>query len=113
MIFISALLSGIIGGMGIGGGAILIPALTLILHFPQKQAQLINLIYFIPTAVTALFGHIKNKRIEKNILPLAISFGLIGCALGSAAALWLNEKMLKKFFGIFLVFMGIRELRQK
>ena len=99
--------------MGIGGGAILIPFLTLILNMPQKQAQVINLIYFIPTAVTALIGHIKNKRIEKTFLPYMITFGLAGAAVGSFAALRLSNAILKKFFGIFLVFMGIRELRQK
>ena len=39
-------LSGIISGMGIGGGAILIPALTLFYGIEQKLAQGINLVYF-------------------------------------------------------------------
>ena len=99
--------------MGIGGGAILIPFLTLVLDMPQKQAQVLNLIYFIPTAVVALFGHIKNKRIEKAFLPQLIIFGLVGCVIGSFAALKLRDDILKKLFGIFLILMGIREIRQK
>ena len=41
------LLGGLIGGMGMGGGTILIPLLTLFLNIPQLQAQTINLISFI------------------------------------------------------------------
>ena len=108
-VFTAALFSGIISGMGIGGVAILIPALTLLLHLPQKQAQVINLIYFIPTAAAALFGHIKNKRIEKTVLPYMIAFGLLGCTIGSFAALAIEDTALSKMFGAFLVFMGVRE----
>lgn len=54
-------LSGIISGMGIGGGAILIPALILTYGIEQKLAQGINLVYFLPTAVIALIVHIKKK----------------------------------------------------
>ena len=56
-------LSGIIGGMGIGGGTILIPIMTIFLGFDQKTAQAVNLIYFIPTAITALTIHVKNRQI--------------------------------------------------
>ena len=45
------LVSGVISGMGIGGGTILIPALCFIMNLEQQQAQNINLLFFIPTAV--------------------------------------------------------------
>ena len=59
--------SGIIGGMGIGGGAILIPVLTVLLGIGQKQAQCANLIYFIPTAIAALSVHIKKKSVDFKV----------------------------------------------
>ena len=76
-LIITGFLSGIIGGMGIGGGTILIPIMTIFLGFDQKTAQAVNLIYFIPTAITALTIHIKNKQIEKNNLWLLIVFGIM------------------------------------
>ena len=54
--------SGIISGMGIGGGTILIPALLFLTGLDQHQAQGINLIYFVPTAVTALCIHFQEKE---------------------------------------------------
>ncbi|MDR1913813.1 MAG: TSUP family transporter, partial [Clostridiales bacterium] len=66
---IIGLLSGIISGMGIGGGTILIPALCILYDTQQQTAQNINLIYFIPTAIIALITHVKQGNIEKKPLP--------------------------------------------
>ena len=65
---VAGILSGVISGMGIGGGAILIPVLTMILGFGQRQAQFINLVYFIPTALAALYKHNRNGNIENSVL---------------------------------------------
>ena len=63
------LLGGIIGGMGMGGGTLLIPLLTIFLSIEQKTAQSINLLAFIPMALVALIIHFKNKMVmTKDIL---------------------------------------------
>ena len=46
-LFLAGLVSGIVGGMGMGGGTLLIPILTIFLDFAQKSAQGINLLFFI------------------------------------------------------------------
>ena len=103
-------LSGIISGMGIGGGAILIPALIMAEEISQQTAQGINLTYFIPTALLALFVHLKNKSIKlKTALILGIS-GLPGAVLGAGFAGSLKSDFLRKLFGIFLLFVGIYEI---
>lgn len=103
-------LSGIISGMGIGGGAILIPALVLFTPLTQQNAQGINLIVFIPASITALLIHHKNKNIEYRItIPLIIS-GVISAIIGSILAVSINPEFLKKLFGFFLLGIGILEL---
>ena len=57
-------LSGIIGGMGMGGGTILIPALILFAHIDPKIAQSVNLLSSIPMTIFALIIHIKNKKVN-------------------------------------------------
>jgi len=106
-------LSGIISGMGIGGGAILIPALTIFLKMNQQTAQNINLIYFIPTASIALITHVKNKSVEKKAFLKLASFGLLGAVAGAMIALKIDSEVLKKLFGGFLLIMGFVELRKK
>lgn len=102
--------SGIISGMGIGGGAILIPVLTFMLNMGQREAQFVNLVYFVPTAVAALFKHKKEGNIEKKVLKPLIIFGIFGSLLGSGFATMASDGILKVAFGIFLGIMGIYEI---
>ncbi|MGE4282277.1 MAG: sulfite exporter TauE/SafE family protein [Clostridia bacterium] len=110
---LAGLASGIISGMGIGGGTILIPVLVFILHTDQHIAQSINLLYFIPTAIIALIVHIKCKRIDFKLAMIIVAFGIIGAVIGSRLAVKLPSELLKKMFGIFLFAMGIYETFRK
>ncbi len=105
--------SGIISGMGIGGGTILIPALVLLLDIGQQQAQGINLLYFLPTAAVALWTHNKNKNVLwEQVKPIAL-WGILGAIAGSVVAISLDGEVLRKVFGGFLFLMGVREVLQK
>ena len=105
--------SGIISGMGIGGGTILIPALLFFTDITQQQAQGVNLIYFIPTAITALITHQKKGNLDwKTAKPLAV-LGLTGAAAGAFLAVSLESELLRKIFGGFLFLMGLSEIFKK
>ena len=105
--------SGIISGMGIGGGTILIPALLFFTDITQQQAQGVNLIYFIPTAITALITHQKKGNLDwKTAKPLAV-MGLAGAAAGAFLAVSLESELLRKIFGGFLFLMGLSEILKK
>ncbi len=113
ILFFIGLISGTISGMGIGGGAVLIPALVFFVNPEQHIAQSVNLLFFIPTAIVALIIHIRNKKIEFRIsIPLIIS-GLLGAGIGSGLALSLPGNSLRKCFGIFLLAMGCYEVMRK
>jgi len=105
--------AGVISGMGIGGGTILILALTMLLGMNQHAAQMVNLLYFLPTATAALVLHVKNKKIEKNILLPIILPGLLTACLGAFLATVLSPDLLRKLFGAFLLCIGVIEFRKK
>ncbi|AEY64936.1 sulfite exporter TauE/SafE family protein [Clostridium sp. BNL1100] len=110
VVILIGLAAGIISGMGIGGGAILIPALVIFVKPEQHIAQSVNLLFFIPTAIVALVIHIKNKNVNFRMgIPIVIS-GLGGAVLGSKLALSMNGATLKHIFGIFLLVMGLYEI---
>ncbi len=109
-IVLSGLLSGIISGMGIGGGTILIPALTMFIGVNQHIAQGVNLLYFLPTAAVALFIHKKNNALALKLAIPIVLFGIGGAALGAFIALKLEASLLRRLFGIFLFFMGSYEI---
>ncbi|SHJ24426.1 TSUP family transporter [Lutispora thermophila] len=105
--------AGIIGGMGIGGGTILIPALVFFLQLSQQIAQSINLLSFIPAASLAVYIHNKNRNIEKNMLIPLISSGIIGAIIGSKMAVKLDPIILRRIFSGFLFIMGVYEIFSK
>ena len=98
--------AGVLGGMGMGGGAILIPLLTTFFKIEQISAQAINLVAFIPMASVSLIIHVKNKRVQKEGL-LWIILPAGACSLaGSLLALAVKGSLLKKFFGGFLIILS-------
>ncbi len=107
LLSIFGFVSGIVSGMGIGGGIVLIPALTMILGFDQKIAQGITLLYFIPTAVFALIVHIKNKVVDFKIILYTVFTGIIGASVGAFCIRYFSSQHLSKIFSVFLLTVGI------
>ena len=85
---------------------------VLSVSLDQRLAQGINLLYFIPTAAGAFFFHWKQKTIAwKAVLPAVIA----GCCTAIAAACLagsIHVDSLRKLFGIFLLIVGMKELRK-
>ena len=100
-VLLAGLLAGIVSGMGIGGGAILIPVILWVTDVTQQQAQGVNLLYFLPTAAVALVTHVKNGSVETPVAKSLIWTGLLGAAAGA---------LLRKLFGGFLFAVGLAEL---
>ena len=97
---------GIIGGMGMGGGIILIPVLTLFLGVNQHAAQGLNLLAFLPMAGFALAAHIKKKRVDFKLAIFLCISGLAGALLGAWVVGSMENDLLRKLFGGFLILLG-------
>lgn len=104
---LTGLISGIVSGLGMGGGTILILILTLFANVEQHVAQATNLIFFIPTAITSIIINVKNKQIDFKTAKDIIIYGIVGAIVGSLIAVNLPNQKLKKFFGIFLLIIAI------
>lgn len=112
LLIIIGFFSGIIGGMGMGGGTILIPALILFLNIDPKIAQSVNLLSSVPMTIFALIIHIKNKNVILSlVIPIAI-FGVAGAIAGSFLANYVSSETLRKVFGVFLLIVGILEVKK-
>lgn len=110
LFIIIGLSGGLFGGMGMGGGTLLIPLLTLFCGVPQHVAQCVNLVAFVPMSLVALFIHIKNKLI-KPVYLLTISLpALILSVLGAYVTSGLDGRSLSRYFGIFLALLGLYQL---
>ena len=103
-------LSGIISGMGMGGGTLLIPMLTIWGGLAQLQAQAVNLAAYLPAALLAVWRHKKAGLLDLKAAKTVCLWGLLGAAAGVAAALLVPEQWLRRGFGGFLLLLGIWQL---
>lgn len=104
--------AGVLAAWGVGGGTLLLLALTLLLDMPQRDAQCINLLFFLPTAAVALRQYRRQGYLNgRRLLPLIAA----GCAAAAVAALLaprLDTALLRRPFGALLLLAAASLLKQ-
>ena len=103
---ILAFFGGIPAGMGMGGGTVTIPLLTLAGGVPQKMAQAANLFAFLPMSVGALKKHADSGLLVKEGLMPIILPALIFSGASSIIVAYMPGELLGKAFGVFLIGLG-------
>lgn len=106
----TGLISGIVSGLGMGGGTILILILTNFFNFDQHVAQASNILFFIPTSLAAIYVHFKQKNIEKHLIFKMMPCAIFGAILGATISSKITPGALKKYFGIFLLLIAMYEI---
>ncbi len=106
---LAGLFSGILGGLGMGGGTLLIPILTIFLGLDQKLAQGINLFSFLVMAIFSLLIHQRNGFIKSQGLFFIITFGVLFSIVGAFSMSYIPSKILKIIFGVFLIVLSMFE----
>ena len=102
--------SGIFSGVGMGGGTILIVLLTMFDGLEQHVAQATNLVYFIPTAISAIIVNYKEKNIDTKLAKIISITGIVGAIIGAIISINTDVQKLRKFYGIFLAIIAIHEI---
>mgnify|MGYP000878530367 CR=1 FL=1 len=101
---------GILSGMGVGGGSLLIILLTLLADVPQRTAQGINLLYFLPTAAVAIFIHLRRGNIDKEAAIKSSMGGVITAVIFGILAQKIEGDTLRKIFALIIFAAGLSEL---
>mgnify|MGYP000056567126 FL=1 len=107
--FAAVFLSSAVAAMGLGGGTILLLYLSFFSTLSQPQMQSLNLLLFLPAAGLSLYFHRKNKLIDTAVLSRCILSGAVGGVVGSLISNRIDPQLLRRFFGIFLLCIGLRE----
>lgn len=108
---IAAFITGLLASLGVGGGMVLIVWLTAVMGRSQLEAQGINLLFFLPIALLSVIIHRKNGLICFGKLVPAVVTGVLGAAAGSFAAKLMGSEIMGKIFSVFIIAIGIKELR--
>jgi uncharacterized membrane protein YfcA len=105
------LTGGAAGLLGVGGGILMVPVLTLVAGVSQHAAQATSLLVVLPTAIVA---SITLRRKGVGDLGLALRFGALGAVggvLGALLALALPGHTLRIVFALFLAVVAVRLVR--
>ena len=101
---------GFLSGLGVGGGSLLLLWMTLVLGADPAQARVMNLMFFLPSAIVATaFRWRRSKPDWHHILPAA-GAGLLGAVIGNLLSPILPRDLLKKAFGVLFLVSGVREI---
>ena len=103
-----ALVTGILSSWGVGGGTLLLVCMTLFLDVGQREAQAVNLLFFLPTAAIGLFFHRKNGFLDKEVWRQSAVPGALASLAGALIATAVDVSLLRRPFGLFLLYTGLR-----
>lgn len=107
---LAGVLSGVFAGMGMGGGTLLIPILTLLLGVDQRAAQGVNLLVFLPMAIVVIIVYAKKKMINfKGWWIVSLPACLVSFA-GVFFAIKISGELLRIIFGAFIIAIGIAQV---
>ncbi|HEY6194120.1 MAG TPA: sulfite exporter TauE/SafE family protein [Candidatus Eisenbacteria bacterium] len=96
------------GFMGVGGGIIAVPALTILFGMSQQTAQGTSLALILVTAPFGALEHDRHGNVARPLLPPLAAGALLGAPLASWAAQRLPQAPLARGFALFLVANAIR-----
>ena len=98
---------GVLGGMGMGGGTVLIPILTIFCGVPQHMAQSVNLLTFLPMSALSMRVHAQNGLLDtKGALWMMVPATILS-ALGAVFVQGVASGALRVGFGIFLCLLSL------
>ena len=103
--FCAGILTGI---MGVGGGVVLVPMMVLLLAVPQHLAQGISMLVIIPTVIVAIIKLRQANLFQYRMALLLAAGSIIGSLLSSNLVQLIDGVVLKKIFGVLVIYYSIR-----
>jgi len=105
----TGLLVGVASGiLGVGGGILLVPAMTLGFGISQHVAQGTSLAAIIPTSVVGAVTHDRRGNVLRRAALYMGVGATAGAVLGAVVALHLPREVLTRAFGVLLLFAAFR-----
>lgn len=98
------------GFVGAGGGFLIIPALVVLVGLPMKKAVGTSLMIIAVKSLIGFVGDLQQKGAAETdwlLLVVITGIAILGLFVGVALSSRVQEKVLKKGFGYFVLVMGL------
>jgi uncharacterized membrane protein YfcA len=114
---IEAILIGLAGGvvaglLGVGGGALFVPALTVFLGLSQVDAEATSLLAIVPVALVGALRQRENGNVDVRTGAALGALGAAGAVAGAAIANAVPQRALEVAFALFILFVAARLVRR-
>lgn len=96
------------GTIGIGGGALFVPTMTVGIGVSQAVAQGTSLVAIVPTALVSTITHIRQGNVLREPAVWMGAGGVVGAVLGALVAVEIPGSILARIWGAFLLFTAYR-----
>ena len=96
------------GSIGIGGGLLFVPTMTVGLRLSQAVAQGTSLVAIVPTAIVGGLTHFRRGNVLRRPALLMGGGGVVGSVIGALVAVEVPGSILARMWGAFLVFSAYR-----
>lgn len=107
------LITGFLSGLlGVGGGVVMVPLMAVLLGIEQHLAQGISMLVIIPTSLVSIWQLHKKKLVDYQSAVLFALGSILGAIISSNIVQYISGNDLKRIFGIFIIYSGIRMIRQ-
>ena len=102
--------AGVLSGMfGIGGGIVIVPALTVLFGFELQNAVGTSLVVLIwPLSIFAVLAYYRAGLLDVLAAAMVALGLLLGSFFGAEIALSLPEATMQRIYGVFLIYIGWR-----
>ncbi len=109
------LCAGMLSGLvGVGGGIIIVPALIYFIGVSQHEAQGTSLaVLLLPVGIFAVYNYYKAGYVDIQATLIIASTFVVGGFIGSKIAISIDQNMIKKVFGIFLLLVAFKMILGK
>ncbi len=109
IVLLVGLVAGVASGMfGIGGGAVIVPALVVFLNYPQKLAVGTSLgALMLPVALPGVLAYVDEGVLDVSVAVVVAVGLLIGAIFGARLAIGMASKTIKRLYGVFLFLVAI------
>jgi len=113
-ILFDGILVGLVTGLiGVGGGFLLVPALTLLAGLPIQAAIGTSLFIIVLQSLAALAGYAGRINIDPELTALVTVCAIGGSFIGSHFSKVIDSRYLKRGFGVFVFLLGFFLLYQE
>ena len=114
-LLVLGLVAGVLAGMfGIGGGAIMVPAMMFLVGFSTKMATGTSLAaLLLPFGILGVLEYYRQGQVNVTAALLLVVGLFIGAFFGAKLTLSLPDVVVKRAFGGFLILVALRYLTSK